>query len=133
VKYLLDTDILSYVARESHAGLLDRMRLVAPQDLTISVITRAEVEFGLRSHPPRRLTLERMTALLHEIVTLALPEHAATHHCSLRLALQRAGTPIGANDQWIAAHALALGLTVVTNNDREFRRVPGLKVENWTH
>ena len=133
MKYLLDTDILSYVARESHAALLNRMRLVAPQDLTISVVTRAEVEFGLLSHPPKRLTLERMTALLREIVTLAMPAQAATHHCNLRLALQRAGTPIGPNGQWIAAHALALGLIIVTNNEREFKRVPGLKVENWTH
>ena len=131
MKYLLDTDTFSYVARDANALLTARFRGAAPQDLALSVISRGEIEFGLAAHSPKRLTLERALGLLEAVTTLPLAPAAASRYRDLRAHLHKRGTPIGANDMWIAAHALAEGLTVVTNNEREFRRVPGLMVENW--
>ncbi len=132
MKYLLDTDTLSFVARGEHTALTTRVLNSAPEDLAISVISRGEAEFGLRAGSSRRDTERRMRGLLASVQCLPLSEAVAVEYGDIRSALQRAGTPIGPNDMWIAAHARSLGLTVVTNNEREFRRVPGLAVENWT-
>jgi tRNA(fMet)-specific endonuclease VapC len=131
VIYLLDTDILSYIARGEHDALAQKVRSIAPEAMGMSVITRGEIEFGLVNRPVRQSTAKRMRSLFETIKTLELPARAASHYCDVRFLLQRAGTPIGNNDLWIGCHALAGGLTVVTNNEREFRRVPGLSVENW--
>jgi tRNA(fMet)-specific endonuclease VapC len=131
VKYLLDTDTLSYVARGEHAALTARVLNSAPEDLAISVVSRGEAEFGLRASPPRRDTERRMRGLLVSLQCLPLSEDVAIEYGDIRSALQRAGTPIGPNDMWIAAHARSLGLTVVTHNTREFSRVARLKVEDW--
>jgi tRNA(fMet)-specific endonuclease VapC len=132
VKYLLDSDSFSFIARESSQTLLDRVLAVSYDDLAISVISRGEIEFGLSAHAPKRRTIERSMALLGLIVTLPLTAETAFKYRDLRVYLQKRGTPIGGNDAWIAAHALTQGLTIVTNNEREFRRVPGLTVETWT-
>ncbi len=131
MKYLLDTDTFSCIAREASAALMGKVRGVAPNDLALSVISRGEIEFGLAANAPKRDTLERSMALLGLIATLDLPATAMNHYRDLRLHLMRNGTPIGGNDMWIAAHALAEDMTVVTDNEREFTRVPGLKIENW--
>jgi tRNA(fMet)-specific endonuclease VapC len=131
VKYLLDSDVISFVAREANAALTGRVRSSSPDELAVSVVTRGEVEFGLLSRKPNRLTEHRMRGLLAGMPTLALNADAALHYARIRVALAQAGTPIGPNDLWIAAQALAIGLIVVTNNLREYQRVPGLMVENW--
>ncbi len=97
----------------------------------MSVVSRGEAEFGLRAAPPRRDTERRMRGLLANLQCLPLSEGVAIEYGDIRSALQRAGTPIGANDMWIAAHARSLGLTVVTHHTREFSRVARLKVEDW--
>lgn len=132
MKFLLDTDTVSYFAREASALLVQRMRAMDPQGMAISVITRGEIEFGLVSHPPKKSTVARMRSLFESIATLPLKPQAALHFSTLRHTLAVAGKPIGSYDLWIAAHALAEDLILVTNNEREFRRVPGLAVENWT-
>lgn len=132
MKFLLDTDILSYLARGASGALTERLNLMSPDDLAMSVVTRGEIEFGLLKQPPNRLTQQRMHGLLGLIETLGVPPQAAAHYKNLRHALERQGTPIGNNDMWIAAHALAEQRTLVTNNEREFGRVPDLLVENWT-
>jgi tRNA(fMet)-specific endonuclease VapC len=131
VRYLLDTDTLSLIAREANEVLSARINIVAPSALCISVVTRAEAEFGLAKRRPKRSTFERMRALLDTLPTLPLTEQVLPHYIAARDELERRGTPIGVNDLWIAAHALSDALTLVTNNEREFRRVPGLKMENW--
>jgi tRNA(fMet)-specific endonuclease VapC len=132
VKFLLDTDTVSYFARGASALLVNRMNAMAPQNMAISVITRGEIEFGLVAHPPKKTTVTRMRGLFDAIATLPLQPQAALYFSTLRHTLARAGKPIGAYDLWIAAHALAENLVLVTNNEREFHRVPGLAVENWT-
>ena len=132
MKFLLDTDILSYLARGGQPVLTERVRAMSPDDLAMSVVTRGEIEFGLLKQPPSQPTRERMRGLLDLIETLGVPPDAAAQYRDLRHALQSRGVPIGSNDMWIAAHALAEQRTLVTNNEREFGRVPGLLVENWT-
>ena len=132
MKYLLDTDTFSGLVRSSNAGLLERIRAVALTDMSISVVTRGEVLFGCALTPLKAHTLQRIQHFLNGIESLAMPLEAAPHYAQIRAHWQRKGTPIGPNDLWIAAHALATGRTLVTNNVREFKRVPGLAVENWT-
>jgi tRNA(fMet)-specific endonuclease VapC len=131
VRYLLDTDILSLIARDASEPLARRMEAVSPEDLGISIITRGEAEFGLVKRQPKRETLERMRLMLSGLATLPLTERVLHHYVAARAELERCGTPIGVNDLWIAAHALGESLTLVTNNEREYRRIPGLKIENW--
>jgi tRNA(fMet)-specific endonuclease VapC len=131
VKYLLDTDTLSYVSRGEHPALTARVFSSPPEDLAMSVVSRGEAEFGLRAAPPRRETERRMRGLLASLQCLTVTEAVAMEYGDIRCALQRAGTPMGPNDMWIAAHARSLGLTVVTHNTREFSRVARLKVEDW--
>jgi len=131
MRFLLDTDTLSFIARDASPALMQRVGAIAQADLGISVVTRGEAEFGLAARPPKRATLNRMRALMDTLPTLALAADAIAHYVALRRKLEAGGTPIGANDMWIAAHALSQGMTLVTNNEREFRRVPGLQIENW--
>ena len=128
--YLLDTNIISYIVRDPQGTLAHRVGREEPDDLLTSVVVIGEIEYGFAWQPSPRL--ERQTSkVLRGIQIIDLDPAAATIYGSIRAELQRLGTPLGANDMWIAAHALALGATLVTANEREFRRVPGLRVENW--
>jgi len=128
---LLDTNICIYIARSHPATVALRFARAAPGSLGISIITWGELCFGaaLSSDPSRAHSLLEQFSRVVEI--LSLPAEAGLHYGEVRSALQRAGTPIGNSDLWIAAHALALGVPLVSNNLREFKRVPGLKLENW--
>lgn len=131
LQYLLDTNICIYIQRERPASLLKRFRKLKPGEAAISVVTWGELRFGAAKSRER----ERVAAALDEFVAavpvLDMDPSVGAIYGELRAALERAGRPIGNNDLWIAAHARALGLTLVTNNRREFDRVPRLKVENW--
>jgi len=108
-----------------------RFARAAPGSLGISIITWGELCFGAaKSHDRSRAQalLEQFSRMVH---VLPLPPEAGLHYGEVRAALQKAGTPIGNNDLWIAAHALALGVPLVSNNLHEFERVRGLKLENW--
>ncbi len=134
MKYLLDTNIVSYFLREASPALNQRILDSSPDVLGISTISAGELRFGLSKLPPSRRATElahHLNALLTAIAVLPLPANAAQHYGSTRAQLEAAGTPIGGNDLWIAAHALAQNMTLVTNNTREFERVAGLRVENW--
>jgi tRNA(fMet)-specific endonuclease VapC len=132
--YLLDTNIVSYFLRGASPALNQRILDSAPEALAISIISAGELRYGLSRLPPSRRASQlthQLDALLTAVAVLALPPEAAQHYGSARSQLEAAGTPIGGNDLWIAAHALSQDLTLVTNNTREFERVPGLKLENW--
>jgi tRNA(fMet)-specific endonuclease VapC len=134
MKYLLDTNIVSYFLREASPALNQRILDSNPDGLGISIISAGELRFGLSKLAPSKRATElahRLNALLSAIPVLPLPADAAPHYGNIRVQLEAAGTPIGGNDLWIAAHALAQNMTLVTNNTREFERVPGIKVENW--
>jgi tRNA(fMet)-specific endonuclease VapC len=132
IKYLVDTNILGYFARNSSAVLQKRMwAALQKQEIAISAITRAETRFGLallQADDKRRRTMD---LLLNELPVLPWTLEAADRYGDIAAHLQQSGQPIGQMDTQIAAHALALGLPLVTHNTRHFQRVPGLKLEDW--
>jgi tRNA(fMet)-specific endonuclease VapC len=130
-RYMLDTDTCSYIMKRSHPGVLKRLGTLPVSDVCISVITKSELLFGVQVSPRRRQDQSALDAFLHYIEVLDFPDQASLHYASIRADLRRLGTMIGANDLFIAAHARSLGLTLVTNNTREFGRVSKLVIENW--
>ncbi len=132
--YLLDTNIVSYFVRRSSEQLLQRILDSPPHHLAISVVSLGELHYGLEKLGPSRrsqLLRKHLDELLLAVRVHPLPPDSAHHYGLTRTKLEAAGTPIGANDLWIASHALADDMTLITNNVREFKRVPKLKVENW--
>jgi tRNA(fMet)-specific endonuclease VapC len=130
-RYLLDTNICVYIRQRRPEHVFWRFQEVRRGEAQISVITYGELLYGAAKSANRKLALERIRELTNVLDIKALPEAAAELYGSLRIDLETKGQMIGNNDLWIAAHALAAGLTLVTNNEREFRRVRSLKVENW--
>lgn len=131
LRYLLDTNICIYIARQKPPAVLARFQTLAPGTIGMSVITYGELCFGAAKSQQAEQALNTLRALADVIPVLPMDDDVGTHYGEIRAVLERAGTPIGNNDLWIAAHARALDLTLVSNNTREFTRVPGLTLENW--
>ncbi|MFT3710870.1 MAG: type II toxin-antitoxin system VapC family toxin [Archangium sp.] len=130
MKYLLDTNICIYIINESPPGVLDRFRRHDIGDVAVSSVTVAELAYGIEKTGSKR----NERALRQFLIPLEVIDFAADDAlvaASIRVALEKKGAPIGPYDMLIAAHAKARGLTLVTNNEREFTRVPGLHVQNW--
>jgi tRNA(fMet)-specific endonuclease VapC len=130
-KYLLDTNICIYLTKQQHQALVQRFSTLAENEVAMSVITFGELQFGAQKSQQRKQVLATLEKLSLAIPVLAMTADTSQHYGEIRAHLQKQGTPIGNNDLWIAAHARAEGLILVTNNVREFERVPDLKVENW--
>jgi tRNA(fMet)-specific endonuclease VapC len=128
--FLLDTDTISDVIRNPTGGVANRLNGIDTQSVAISIVTAAEIRFGMARVQSHRL-LARMQSTLETVKIVALESPADRHYATLRADLEMRGTPISANDMLIAAHALALDAILVTGNVREFSRVRGLAVENW--
>ena len=128
--YLLETHIISAWARRSHPALMTRMLAVAPSDLAISVLVEHELRYGFARNPWVK-SWPLVEALLALIPSLPLTRPIANRAADLRSDLAAAGTPISPYDLLVAATALEHGATLVTNNVREFARVPGLVMEDW--
>ena len=132
MKYMLDTNICIYIIKKNPPQVFKKFSTFTKDDVCISSITLAELEYGIRkSNNPTKNKLTWML-FLAEMKIFPFDEAAATEYGEIRASLERRGTPIGGNDLLIAAHARSLGLTLVTNNIREFERVYDLQVENWT-
>jgi tRNA(fMet)-specific endonuclease VapC len=131
-RYMLDTDTCSYIMRRSPDAVLKRLAKVPVSDVCISVITKSELLHGVEVSPKRRQDEAALAAFLRYLEVLDFPDSASSHYAKIRAELKARGTMIGANDLLIAAHARSLGLTLVTNNTREFRRVRNLSIDNWT-
>lgn len=131
-EYMLDTDISSYIMKRSHDTVLRRLQKVPIGAVCISVITKSELLFGVEVSPRRQQDQAALDEYLRHAEVLDFPNEGALHYAQIRAALKVRGTMIGGNDLFIAAHARSLGLTLVTNNTREFGRVQGLNIENWT-
>lgn len=130
-QYLLDTNICIYIRQERPEAVLRRFRKLRQGEAVLSVITYGELLYGAAKSKQRVEALDRLRELLHWLPALPLPEAAAEAYGTIRAELASKGEMIGNNDLWIAAHAMATGLTLVTNNEKEFRRVPRLKTQNW--
>jgi len=131
-RFMLDTDICSYIMKRSHPLVLKRLQAVPVSDVCMSVVTKAELLYGVEVSPRRAQDAAALAAFLPYVEALDLTDDAATHYAEFRAVLKKRGTMIGANDLFIAAHARAVGLTLVTSNTAEFERAEGLAIENWT-
>ena len=128
--YMLDTDICIYAMGARSGALTKRLRREAEQ-VSMSSITLAELVYGAEKSQRVEDNRERLAAFVSMVPALDFDEDSATHYGHIRVALEKAGRPVGPNDLLIGAHARSLGLTLVTNNVREFERIAGLKIENW--
>ena len=128
--YLLDTNIVSDLIRHPGGAIAARIAEVGEAEVATSIVVAGELRFGAERKGSERLT-RQMEEILGLLPVLPLGGNADVHYGTLRADLERRGLPIGGNDMLIAAHALTLGATLVTDNVREFERVEGLTVENW--
>jgi tRNA(fMet)-specific endonuclease VapC len=132
LRYMLDTDICSYVMKRSHDALLRRLQKVPVSDVCVSVVSKSELLYGVEVSPRRQQDEAALNAFLNYVEVLDFPDNASSHHAQIRAQLKKSGKMIGANDLFIAAHARSLGLTLVTHSTQDFRRVNRLAIEDWT-
>jgi tRNA(fMet)-specific endonuclease VapC len=130
-RYMLDTDTSSYIMKRSNDSVLKRLKKTSVMDVCISVVTKSELLFGVEMSPRKQQDEAALAAFLDYVEVLDFPDQASGDYARIRADLKRRGAMIGANDLFIAAHARSLGLTLVTNNTREFGRVSHLALENW--
>lgn len=130
-KYLLDTDICIYIAKNRPQQVRKRMEQCAPGDLAMSVITCGELYLGAQKSVRQTEAFRILKQLTDMISVLDLDESVSQSYGIIRANLERQGTVIGANDLWIAAHAKTKDLVLITNNTREYTRIEHLTVENW--
>ena len=131
IKYLLDTNISIYIAKHNPSKVKQRFLELAASDLAMSIVTYGELCFGAEQSQTPAQTRQIIGRLAEVIQIEALTPKVGIHYGEIRAQLQKAGTMIGNNDLWIAAHARANDWTLVSNNLREFERVKGLSLENW--
>jgi tRNA(fMet)-specific endonuclease VapC len=130
--YMLDTDICIHIARHQSPTVKARFERLRPGQVVMSAITYGELYYGASKSNQRDNALARLTELVQDVPVEYLDSRAAEAYGDIRATLERRGRVIGNNDLWIGAHAMALGVTLATNNQREFERIAGLSVENWT-
>jgi tRNA(fMet)-specific endonuclease VapC len=131
LRFLVDTDILIYLRQKRSPEITARFRALQAGEAAMSVITHGELLYGAERSQERERSLRAVGELASLIPVLSLPEESSTEYGRMIAELERRGASIGNNDLWIAAHAKAAGLILVTNNEREFRRIAGLRIENW--
>lgn len=131
MKLMLDTNICIYVIKQKPAEVLARFNSYAVGDIVVSSITVAELQFGVRKSQQPERNQKALDQFLLPLLVVDFDQIAAASYGAIRATLERQGRPLGPLDMLIAAHALCLGLTLVTNNVGEFDRVQGLAVENW--
>ena len=132
MSYMLDTNICIYAIKNRPKQVLSRLKENMNQGLFISSITVAELEYGIEKSVNPEKNRASLTRFLSILETLPFDDSAALEFGKIRAFLEKQGTPIGKMDMLIAAHAKSGGLILVTNNVREFIRVPGIMIENWT-
>lgn len=129
-RYLLDTNIVADLMRNPHGLVTRNIRLVGEQHVCTSIIVACELRYGAAKKGSVALSTQ-LDAVLNVLDVLPFDSPADEIYGLIRTKLERDGLPIGGNDLLIAAHALALGYTIVTNNEREFARIENLKIQNW--
>jgi len=130
-RFLLDTNICIYIRRRRPPAVLARFRQLKAGEAVLSVITYGELAYGAEKSEFREQARRQLAELAGLLPVLELPSRAGEFYASIRAALTARGELVGNNDLWIAAHAKAAGLILVTNNEREFRRIDGLEIQNW--
>jgi tRNA(fMet)-specific endonuclease VapC len=130
-RFLLDTNICIFIRRQRPPEVLAKFQRLRPGEAVISVITYGELVYGVEKSRLREQASKQLMELAGLLPVMELPMLAGQSYGAIRAGLEAKGEVIGNNDLWIAAHARAAGLILVTNNKDEFRRIPDLKVQNW--
>jgi tRNA(fMet)-specific endonuclease VapC len=130
-RFLLDTNTIIYIRRSRPPEVRRQFEKLGSGEAAISIITYGELIYGIEKSMARARSLAALDEFSASVPVLPLPQEAGRVYGAIRRDLEAKGKIIGANDLWIAAHAKTLDIVLVTNNEREFRRVSGLKVENW--
>jgi tRNA(fMet)-specific endonuclease VapC len=133
MRYLLETNICIYLRKDQSPKLKQKFYSVGRNNLYISSITVAELEFGVAKSSQSEKNAEALKKFLSELQTVDFDPAAAREYGRIRALLEKNGSPIGSNDMLIASTAISRDFVLVTNNEREFRRVEKLKIENWTN
>lgn len=129
MRYMLDTNVVSAIVRDPRGKVLEHLVEVGEENAFISIITHGEIWYGVKKNGSEELS-RKVSAVTRRFYVAPLQLPTDQRYAEVRLAL-RQGQNIGPNDLWIAAHAVALDAVLVTNNESEFSRVPGLQIENW--
>jgi tRNA(fMet)-specific endonuclease VapC len=132
MRYMLDTNICIYIIKKRPVSVINRLQRMKISNICISSITLSELEYGVEKSERREQNKIALAEFMAPIDVVAYDDLAAARYGKLRASLEKEGQTLGSLDMLIAAHALSLGLIIATNNEREFKRVPGLKVVNWT-
>ncbi len=132
MKFMLDTNICIYIIKQKPVKVLERFTRYSPGDMLISSITIAELRYGAEKSLHVLQNHDALSGFIIPLEVAAFDEKAADEYGKVRAILEKKGQPIGSMDMIIGAHALSLGVTLVTNNTKEFKKIRGLKVENWT-
>jgi len=131
IKYLIDTNICIYIMNKRPRGVIQKFKLFDVGEIAVSAITVSELQYGASKSKNQRLNKQRIDEFLSPLEILPYDEIAAIIYGDIRLQLEKCGEPIGPLDLLIAAHALSRNLILISNNEKEFKRVKNLKVENW--
>jgi len=131
MRFMLDTDSCIALIKRKPAKMLDKLTSHAPGDVGLSTVTLAELRYGVAKSAQKERNSQALDEFLLPLEIADFDEMSAGSYGEVRAALENAGTPIGPLDTQIGAHALSLGAVLVTHNTREFRRIPGLAVEDW--
>jgi len=131
MRFMLDTDLCIALIKRKPAKMLDKLTSHAPGDVGLSTVSLAELRYGVAKSAQKERNSQALDEFLLPLEIADFDEMSAGSYGEVRAALEKAGTPIGPLDTQIGAHALSLGAVLVTQNTREFRRIPGLAVEDW--
>lgn len=131
IQYMLDTDICSYIIREKPIKVFERFETLEMDQLCISVITYAELIYGVEHSSSKKINRSIVDDFANHLNIIEWDKSAAEHYGKIRAFLQAGGNIIGAMDMMIAAHAVSQKMTLVTNNEKHFKRIPKLNIENW--
>ncbi|NOR45802.1 MAG: PIN domain-containing protein [Candidatus Delongbacteria bacterium] len=131
MKYMLDTNICIYIIKKKPISVIEKLKKMKIDDIAISIITLSELAYGVEKSSAPAKNRIALTEFLSPINIMEYNDNAALFYGRIRADLERKGSIIGPMDLLIASHALALDLTLITNNEKEFKRVNGLRVKNW--
>jgi tRNA(fMet)-specific endonuclease VapC len=131
MKYMLDTNMCIYIIKKHPANVLKKLMALDVNDICISSITVAELMYGVQKSQYQQKNQAALQEFISPFEIMSFDSEVAVHYGEIRAYLEKNGIPIGSLDMMIAAHAQCLDVILVTNNNKEFDRVPNLKIENW--
>jgi tRNA(fMet)-specific endonuclease VapC len=132
MKFMLDTNICIYIIRQKPQNVLKHFNKYSPGEIGISSVTLAELQYGVAKSRYVQNNQEALREFILPLEVAPFEDEAAKVYGSVRAGLEASGKPVGSMDMLIGAHALSLGVILVTNNTKEFRRIKGLKIADWT-